>query len=127
MRGRQVTKHVAETRGEKKPFLSDHMYDFLKFVAQIFLPALGTLYFALASLWGLPAAEEIVGTIMALDVFLGILLGLSTKAYNESDVKYDGAILVSEDEGTKTYSIAVNKDPYDLDQQKDAIFKIESV
>ena len=56
-------------------------YDALKWVAQIFLPALGTLYFALAKIWGLPAAEEVVGTIVALDAFLGALLGISSKNY----------------------------------------------
>ena len=63
--------------------MSNRMYDFLKYVAQILLPAIATLYFALASIWGLPYAEQIVGTIMAIDTFLGVLLGISTKRYNE--------------------------------------------
>lgn len=58
------------------------VYDILKWVAQILLPALGTLYFALASIWGLPCAEQVVGTITALDTFLGIILGLSAARYN---------------------------------------------
>lgn len=45
------------------------------------LPALGTLYFALAQIWGLPYGEQIVGTITALDAFLGALLGVSTTSY----------------------------------------------
>ena len=60
-------------------------YDVLKFIAQIFLPALGTLYFALASIWGLPYGEQIVGTITAVDAFLGAILGISTKKYNEGE------------------------------------------
>ena len=63
--------------------MSNRMYDFLKYVAQILLPAIATLYFALASIWGLPYAEQIVGTITAIDTFLGVLLGISTKRYNE--------------------------------------------
>ena len=63
--------------------MSNRMYDFLKYVAQIFLPAIATLYFALASIWGLPYAEQIVGTITAIDTFLGLLLGISTKRYND--------------------------------------------
>jgi len=47
--------------------LSNKAYDIMKFVAQILLPALGTLYFALAQIWDLPLAEEIVGTITAVD------------------------------------------------------------
>ena len=62
--------------------MSNSVYDKLKFVAQILLPAVGTLYFALASIWGLPYGEQIVGTITAVDAFLGALLGISTAKYN---------------------------------------------
>lgn len=62
--------------------MSNKVYDILKWIAQIVLPALGTLYFALASIWGLPYGQEIVGTITAIDAFLGALLGVSTVAYN---------------------------------------------
>lgn len=61
--------------------LSSDAYDALKWIAQIFLPALGALYFAIATIWGLPLAEQIVGSITAVDAFLGILLGISTKSY----------------------------------------------
>lgn len=64
--------------------LSDKTYDILKYIAQYFLPALGTLYFALAGIWGLPYGEEIVGTITAVDTFLGVLLGISTATYNKN-------------------------------------------
>jgi len=63
--------------------MSNKLYDVLKFVAQILLPAVGTLYFALAQIWGLPYAEEIVGTITAVDAFLGALLGISTMQYRK--------------------------------------------
>ena len=63
--------------------MSNKVYDVLKFVAQILLPALGTLYFALAKIWGFPYAAEIVGTISAVDAFLGALLGISTAQYNK--------------------------------------------
>lgn len=62
--------------------LSNKVYDILKYIAQIALPALGTLYFALASIWNLPYGEEIIGTITAIDVFLGALLQISTRNYN---------------------------------------------
>lgn len=60
---------------------SNSTYDALKWVAQILLPALGTLYFALTKIWGLPYGTEIVGTITAVDAFLGALLGISTMNY----------------------------------------------
>lgn len=63
--------------------MSNKTYDILKWVAQLLLPALGALYFALAGLWGFPYGEQIVGTITAVDAFLGAILGLSTVAYNK--------------------------------------------
>lgn len=57
-------------------------YDILKWVALIVLPAIGTLYFTLSAVWGLPYSNEVVGTITAIDTFLGALLGISSKAYN---------------------------------------------
>lgn len=62
--------------------MSNKLYDVLKWVAQILLPAIATLYFALAGIWGLPFAEEVVGTITAIDTFLGVILGISTHNYN---------------------------------------------
>ena len=64
--------------------MTNKTYDILKWIAQILLPALGTLYFALAGIWGLPYAEQIVGTITATDTFLGVMLGISTKQYNNN-------------------------------------------
>ena len=61
--------------------MSNKVYDVLKFIAMVVLPAAGTLYFALSSIWGLPYSEEIVGTITAIDTFLGALLGVSSKSY----------------------------------------------
>ena len=62
------------------------MYDILKWIAQYFLPAIGTLYFALAGIWGLPYGEQIVGTITAVDTFLGVLLGISSAQYNKASL-----------------------------------------
>lgn len=64
--------------------MTNKTYDVLKWIAQYFLPALGTLYFALANIWSLPFGEEIVGTITAIDAFLGVLLGISTMQYNKT-------------------------------------------
>jgi len=65
--------------------LSNKTYDVLKWIAQYLLPAAGTLYFALAGIWGLPYGEQIVGTITAVDTFLGVLLGISAASYNKED------------------------------------------
>lgn len=65
--------------------MNDKTYDVLKWIAMILLPSIGTLYFALSSIWGLPYGEQIVGTITAVDTFLGACLGLSSKQYNKED------------------------------------------
>lgn len=62
--------------------MSNKAYDVLKYIAQIVLPALATLYFALAKIWNFPYGAEIVGTISAVDAFLGALLQISTNKYN---------------------------------------------
>lgn len=64
--------------------MTNKTYDILKFVALILLPALGTLYFALSGIWGLPYGEEVVGTLTAVDAFLGTMLGISTAQYNKT-------------------------------------------
>ncbi|MBO5971345.1 MAG: phage holin [Clostridia bacterium] len=63
--------------------LSNKAYDVLKYIAQYVLPAAGTLYFALSTIWDLPYGEQIVGTITAVDAFIGAVLGISTYSYNK--------------------------------------------
>ena len=65
--------------------MSNKLYDVLKWIALILLPALGTLYFALAGIWGFPYGEQIVGTITAIDCFLGALLGISNAVYKKGN------------------------------------------
>jgi hypothetical protein len=70
--------------------MSNKTYDILKYIAQIVIPALATLYFALSKIWGLPYGEEIVGTLSAIDIFLGTLLRISTSQYNKIGAEDDG-------------------------------------
>ena len=63
--------------------MSNKIYDILKWIAQIVLPALGVVYFGLSGIWGFPYGEEIVGTITVVDTFLGTILGISTVNYNK--------------------------------------------
>ena len=69
--------------------MDNRTYDILKYTAQIALPAIGTLYFALAKIWGLPYGAEIVGTITAVDAFLGALLKISTDKYYQAPDEED--------------------------------------
>ena len=63
---------------------SDKVYNFLKWLAIIVIPAIGSLYFGLSGIWGFPYGEQIVGTITAIDTFLGVILGISTAQYNKN-------------------------------------------
>ena len=65
--------------------LSNKVYDILKWIAMYLLPAAGTLYFALSGIWSLPYGEQIVGTITAIDTFIGVILGVSTSQYKKAE------------------------------------------
>lgn len=65
---------------------TNKVYDLLKWIAMVVIPAIGTLYFALSGIWGWPYGEEIVGTLTAVDTFLGVLLGISSVQYNKASV-----------------------------------------
>lgn len=113
------------------PFLSDKLYGPLKFVAQIALPAVGTLYFALAGIWNLPVPEKVLGTITAVDTFLGVLLGLSSTAYAKSTKnilppQYSGALNVTETPDKLVYSLELNHPPEELKNQKEVLLKVNA-
>lgn len=100
-------------------------YDVLKELAMVWLPALGTLYFALAGIWDLPAAEKVVGTIVAIDTFVGIILHLSSRAYATSDDRFDGEINVSETEQKKSIDLVLKDlDPNEVEKQDQLLFKV---
>lgn len=110
-----------------KPFLSNRSYDAIKFFAQILLPAFGTLYFSLAALWGLPKSEEVVGTTVAVDAFLGVLLGLSTRAYQGSGAATDGYLTatgVDPDTGHPNLQMVITKPPDKLLSNKTVTLKV---
>ena len=65
--------------------MNSKTYDILKWIAQYLLPGVGTLYFALSGIWGLPYGEQVIGTITAVDVFLGVLIGVSANQYNKTN------------------------------------------
>lgn len=80
---------------------NEKTYAVLKQIALLWLPAFASLYLGVAALWELPAGEAVSGTVMLVDTFLGVILGISTKAYNSSDAKFDGELkLVDSGEGT---------------------------
>jgi hypothetical protein len=109
----------------KTPFLSDAQYDRLKFLTQIVLPALGALYFGLAAIWGLPEAEKVVGTIVCLDTFLGVVLGLSSKQYNQSDAKYDGTLEVVAHDTSLIHQLEIKTPPEEIGSKDSILIKVQ--
>jgi len=106
--------------------LNDRTYNFLKSLALIVLPAAGTLYFALSQIWGLPFGEEIVGTVVALEAFLGVVLGITSRQYYKSDARFDGVLDVVDTDDTKTFMLNYHNDPYDIDKKDEVIFRVNS-
>jgi putative holin Dp-1 len=107
--------------------LGNKLYDRLKFVVQIILPALSVFYMSVAPLWSLPKQESVAGTLMALALFLGVCLRISTKQYNDSDASFDGYIdsnSADEDTGNPDLQMTLTKLPGDILEGDVARFKI---
>jgi len=106
--------------------LPTKVYDFLKFLAMVLLPAVGAAYFSLAGIWGLPNADQVVGTITVIDTLLGVLLRISTNAYDKLPEAYDGhiAILVDEVADKKTFSLELDDDPQTLIGRDKVTFRV---
>lgn len=104
--------------------LNDKVYDILKWVAQIVLPALGTLYLGISSIWGLPYAQNVIGTITVVDTFLGVLLGISTHNYQG-----DGTVKLGEvDPETDLAEVQIHMDDTNyqiLSEKKHVVLKVE--
>lgn len=100
---------------------SDAVYLRLKFIALVFLPAVTTLYFTLGSVWDLPHVEKVIGTLSAVDAFLGVLLNLSTKAYNAS---YDGNMVIHKEDGKTIYSLEYEGNLDEIEDRQELKFKV---
>jgi hypothetical protein len=107
------------------PLLGDGTYNVVKRTATIILPALATLYFALAQLWHFPEPEKVVATITALNTFLGVVVQISKRSYYASGHQYAGEIQVTETGGKKVASLVVDGDPEDILTMSEATFKIQ--
>lgn len=106
--------------------LTKKVYDSLKLVVQILLPAIATAYFALGKIWEWNDIEKVVGSITTLTTFLGVILRVSTSRYYKSDAPYDGKVVVSEDPGgVKGFSLELDGDPEQLRDQQAISFKVK--
>lgn len=115
-----------------KGFMSDKVYQVVKWIAMIVLPAFGAFYFGLAGVWNLAFADEVVGTILVLDTFLGVVLGVSTANYNKTVVDSsgggigkDGDFLVDSTDPTDVkFLLQPNVDPGELANNKTISFRV---
>lgn len=99
------------------------IYNKLRFLAQVLLPVLGALYFALAGILDLPAVETVIGIIMVIDAVLGVVLYIASKQHNA-----DGVIEVFQSpSGKKTYTLNLNGDPEDIDKRDEIVFKVDKM
>jgi hypothetical protein len=111
----------------KSPLLTDRLYSILKYAAMVILPATGALYFALAGIWGLPAAEQVVGSIAAVNAFLGLVLRISTVQYekNNPDNVHGTVGIVEYPDGVQKILFNVLKNDEELPAVgKDVMFKV---
>jgi hypothetical protein len=107
--------------------LSNQTYNVVKHVAAIALPALSTLYYALAQIWHFQNTEEVMGTISAVNIFLGAVMGVSTLAYNNSGAKYAGSVVITDTGDKKVFSLDLDSHPDDIQDMKDVTFKVTPV
>jgi hypothetical protein len=98
--------------------LSNKTYDVLMVIAQIILPALGTLYATVSGILGLPATEQVLGIIAAVDTFLGTILKMSSAKY-EPEVA--GHIAIDDSGAKKVYQIQMHGDPEQVLDGKDSV------
>jgi len=105
--------------------LPSKVYDVLKKTTTVVLPGLGSLYLALAQIWGLPAADKVTGTIVAVNLFLGLLLAFGSASYNNSESKYAGTVSVDTNPAGNPRAVySLNEDPTEVDLGKEVIFKV---
>ena len=104
--------------------LSNRFYDHLKNFALVILPAFGTLYFGLAGIWGLPAAEQVVGSIVVISTFLGVLIKLGDHSYNASEDRFDGDINIVDKKDGELYDMQLKVPAEDLKSMSQVTFKV---
>lgn len=109
---------------DRQVFLSHTSYEIMKRVVQVILPAFASLYFGLAAIWNLPAAEQVVGTTAVFTTFLGVCLGISTSQYTKANPTFDGNMILREEDGKKLFSLELNVAPEELEKKDSIRFRV---
>lgn len=112
---------------EKTPLLTNFRYAVVKHVAAIVLPASNAFYLGLAQIWHFPKADEVGATVAAVNVFLGILMGISSMSYNASDTKYAGTLKVDvpDDGSFPLLSVDLDAHPLNFNERTGVILKVQ--
>jgi hypothetical protein len=104
--------------------LSNSVYDKLKKLTQVGLPAIGSLYFGLSNIWNWAGAEEVVGSLALITTFLGLVLGASSKNYDsDKDIAGDFVIDTNPD-GTKVVRLDLNDEASNVIERDRITFKV---
>ena len=107
--------------------MPNKLYDALKWLALVGLPAFSAAYFSLAGVWGLPYAEQVIGTAAIVGTLLGALLGLSNRAYNNSDGRFDGNLDVMERDTSLINQLEITTPPSALTDKDSVTFKVRKI
>lgn len=103
--------------------MKNKMYDRAKWVAQVGLPTLGSLYFALSGIWHFPDVEQVVGTITIVDLALGGLLHVSTKGYNDGQLN----VITDPSDGGTAVQVDANDHPAEYAQGQKVLLKVNKL
>lgn len=121
-----MADHEAKQKSQGNLALPTGTYDFFKRLAQIYLPAAGTLYVGLAQIWHLPNQLEVIGTVTVVDTFLGVVLHISSVSYNNSDKSNDGALTV-DSQTNEVADVNLSADAaHDLLDKDQVVLKVNS-
>ena len=118
---------IGDAPPKDKVLLSNGAYDKLLAASLYILPALAAAYFGVAQIWGLPKAAEVVGTVVVLETLIGALIRISRQQYENSDAKYDGAIVIEPGENEHSTNLNVSLDPEAVASKKEIVVKVDRV
>ena len=105
--------------------LTDNTYDLLNKFTKYYLPAIATFYFTLATIWGLPYGEQILGTIGATELLLGVIIAASKKGYVPPSPTTSGEILIDiQEEGEDLLTVALDKPVSELRDLDNVTFQV---
>ena len=116
---------MGETDEKSNPLLlSTSIYKKLR-DAQIFIPLLGSLYFGIGTIWGLPGIEQVTATVTVFVTFLAGLIKVSESVYDSSEARFDGDMVVKDDgQGNIVYEMELNRDAGEFKDDNSIVFKV---